>query len=114
MAVNAIAPMPSLLPRQPTSPPAGSLLGVTLIDVLSGRGTEGAVVDAVATTLLCPSGSGPVAPPASHDPCVVAEGAVVKLLRGAGVPPTAISVIKKAVTGQDPSVPVGAFFVAYV
>jgi hypothetical protein len=45
---------------------------------------------------------------------VVAEGAVVKLLRGAGVPPTAISVIKKAVTGQDPSVPVGAFFVAYV
>jgi hypothetical protein len=60
----------------------------------------GVVVDAVATALLCPSGSGSVPPPMDHDPCMVAEGAVVKLLHGAGVPPTAISAIKKAVAAQ--------------
>ena len=60
----------------------------------------GVVVDAVATALLCPSGSGSVPPPMDHDPCMVAEGAVVKLLHGAGVAPTAISAIKKAVAAQ--------------
>ena len=91
------------------------MLGVTLIDVLSARGMGGVVVDAVATALLCPSGSGSVTPPMDHDPCMVAEGAVVKLLRGAGVPPTAISAIKKAVAAQGKGVAVsgGSLFVFY-
>ena len=75
----------------------------------------GVVVDAVATALLCPSGSGSVPPPMDHDPCMVAEGAVVKLLRGAGVPPTAIIDVKKAVAAQGKGVAVsgGSLFVLY-
>ena len=73
------------------------------------------VVDAVATALLCPSGSGSVPPPTDHDPCMVAEGAVVKLLRGAGVPPTAIIDVKKAVAaqGKGDAVSGGSLFVFY-
>ena len=75
----------------------------------------GVVVDAVATALLCPSGSGSVPPPMDHDPCMVAEGAVVKLLRGAGVPPTAIIDVKKAVAaqGKGDAVSGGSLFVFY-
>ena len=73
---------------------------MTLIDVLSARGVGGVVVDAVATALLCPSGSGSVPPPMDHDPCMVPEGAMVKLLRHAGVPPTAIIDVKKTVASQ--------------
>ena len=75
----------------------------------------GVVVDAVATAVLCPSGSGSVPPPMDHDPCMVAEGAVVKLLHGAGVPPTAIIAIKKAVAaqGKGGGVSGGSLFVFY-
>lgn len=102
------------VPPQPTSLPPGTLLGLTLIDALSARGVGDVVMDAVATTLLHPSGSTSYAPPVDHDPCTVHEGMVVKVLRSAGVTPITISAIKKKLSGQGQAATVGAVMSGHV
>ncbi len=83
-------------PLQPMPPPPGSLLAVTLLDVLCARDVDEGAIHSAATTLLSPSGNGKVPPPPGHDPCTVSEGAVVKLLCSVGLKPTAASAVRKA------------------